>query len=71
MEEEIMDPTTFESVKWEDLQDTLAFKPKKYQLWFGNNAQATVEHERCSGDGTRLHTHQVQTAEYGKKMQVI
>ena len=30
-----MNPTTFDSVNWEDLQDTLALKPKKYQLWIG------------------------------------
>ena len=34
-ETEIMDPTTFDSVNWEDLCDTLALKPKMYQLWFG------------------------------------
>ena len=38
--QEIMNPTTFDSVNWEDLQDILAIKPKIYQLWFG---------KQCSG----------------------
>ena len=33
-EDKIMDSTTFDSVNWEDLWDTLALKPKIYQLWF-------------------------------------
>ena len=32
---EIMDPTTFNRVNWHDLRDTLALKPKIFQLWFG------------------------------------
>ena len=32
MEEEIMDPTTFNSVNWENFQDSLTLKPKMYQL---------------------------------------
>ena len=31
----IMDKETFDTVTWEDLRDTLALKPKMYQLWFG------------------------------------
>ena len=31
---EVMDPATFNTVKWDDLHDTLAFKPKIYQRWF-------------------------------------
>ena len=31
----IMDTSTFDTVTWEDLQDTLACKPKIYQLWLG------------------------------------
>ena len=30
-----MDKETFDTVTWEDLRDTLALKPKMYQLWFG------------------------------------
>ena len=33
-EKDIMDPTTFNSVNWEDLHNTLAFRPKMYQLSF-------------------------------------
>ena len=31
----IMDPKTFDPVNWEDLQDSLALRPKMYQLWLG------------------------------------
>ena len=31
----IMDTEVFDTVAWEDLRDTLALKPKMYQLWFG------------------------------------
>ena len=34
IERDIMDAPTFNSVTWEDLRDTLALKPKMYQLWF-------------------------------------
>ena len=34
IERDIMDAPTFDSVTWEDLRDTLALKPKMYQLWF-------------------------------------
>ena len=30
-----MDIATFDKVTWEDFRDTLALKPKTYQLWFG------------------------------------
>ena len=39
----IMDMSTFDRVTWEDLCDTLARKPKKYQLWFDNQGLTTVE----------------------------
>ena len=31
----IMDKKTFDTVTWGDIRDTLALKPKMYQLWFG------------------------------------
>ena len=34
-EKNIVDTSTYNTVTWEDICDTLARKPKMYQLWFG------------------------------------
>ena len=44
-----MNKGTFDTVTWEDLQNTLALKPKMHQLWFGKQGS-----DHC-GKGAMLH----------------
>ena len=65
---EIMDPTTFNRVNWHDLRDTLALKPKIFQLWFGKQGLGFCIMGEMLRRWDKTATHTVQTVGYGKKM---
>ena len=56
-----MDNEMFHMVTWDDIQDTLALKPKMYQLWFAKQGSDHCRTGVMLKDGTNKQTLDSQT----------